>query len=783
MVLRTLDRLLIRTVGATRSQFAAAVLTILVGLMIFVAMRSTYYNMETALSEYYRRYGFAHLFADMNPSPETITRDVASLPGVTRAEGRLIFDARVETSPGVRATVRVVSYPVDHRINDLYIISGSLPDPEGGVGLALLKQYADTNNLAPGDPITLFVQGEPVRATVTGVVESPEFVYAIKDARDMFPDFERFGIAFMPLGTAQNLLGMEGRINNLVATVDDEAKAADLRKSIEEDWSDLGMRVTERENQLSHAVTTEELNSIEQFSTLLPAMFLGIGVVVVYLMLSRMVEAERIPIGIMMALGYSKAAIIAHYVKYSVLIGLTGALAGIISGYLLSLLMLPLFTQFYRIPLMQASPRPGLYLAGIVASCLVAGSAGFLAALKTTRISPTEAMRPPVPQVGRAIFLEALPVVWRHLASTSKMMLRSLIRNRQRLAFAILGIGLTYACILVPLHSTSIFTSLLEKQFGELEAYDYSVSLTSPAGYGVLAEVASAAGASRVEPYAEQYVKINYGWKEEFALARAIPVDTELFRLEDAGGRSLLIPTHGILIPEYLAGRLDVSPGSVLRITSFTNPDRERDVPVIGIVRQYLGSTAYMSLEQMEEILGEKEILTGVAVKTHQDPRLSLDDVPRVEVVHSPADLIESYRSLMEMGIYSLSVMVLLGCVFGFATLFSTASISLSERLREFSTLRVLGFSKAEVFSIVLKENLTALLGGVVLGVPLGHLLWVLLARSFSTDLYYLPQDALFWPHIWTLGITLGFFGSVMVAMWLKVRKVRFLDALKIRIT
>ena len=783
MILKTLDRLLIRTVGATRSQFAAAALTLLVGLMIFVGMRTTYYNMETALSEYYRQYGFAHLFADMNPSPETIARDVASLPGVSRAEGRVVFDTRVETSPGLRATVRVVSYPEDHRINNLHIISGSLPDPEGGMGLALLKQYADTNGLEPGDPLTLFIQGEPVRATVTGVVESPEFVYAIKDARDMFPDFERFGIAFMPLRTAQNLLGMEGRINSLVATLDDEGRATDLRKSMEEDWSDLAMRVTERANQLSHAVTMEELNGIGQFSTLLPAMFLGIGVVVVYLMLSRMVEAERIPIGIMMALGYSKAAIITHYVKYSILIGLTGALGGITSGYLLSLLMLPLFTQFYRIPMMQASPQPGLYLAGVIASCLVSGSAGLLAALKTTRFSPTEAMRPPVPQVGRAIFLEAFPAVWRRLASTSKMMLRSLVRNRRRFAFATLGIGLTYACILVPLHSTSIFTSLLEKQFGELEAYDYSVSLTSYAGYGVLAEVESAAGASRVEPYAEQYLKVNYGWKEEFALARAVPVDTELFRLEDAGGRSLPIPTRGILISEYLSGRLGVSPGSVLRISSFTNPDREHHVPVTGIVRQYLGSTTYMSLEQMEEILGEKEILTGVAVKTQQDFRLSLDDVPMVEAVHSPVDLIESYRSVMEMGIYSLSVMVLLGSVFGFATLFSTASISLSERLREFSTLRVMGFSKAEVFSIVLKENLMALASGVILGVPLGHVFWVLLARSFSTEIYYLPQDALFWPHVWTLGITLGFFGSVMVAMWIKVRKVRFLDALKIRLT
>jgi putative ABC transport system permease protein len=781
--LKTLDRLLIRTVGATRSQFAAAALTLLVGLMIFVAMRTTHYNMETALSEYYRQYGFAHLFADLNSSPETITRDVASLPGVSRAEGRLIFDTRAEPSPGVRATVRVVSYPADHRINTLHIISGSLPDPVGGVELALLKQYADANNLAPGDPLTLFMHGEPVRATVTGVVESPEFVYAIKDARDMFPDFERFGIAFMPLKTAQNLLGMEGRINSLVATLDDEGRAADLRTSMEEDWSDLGMRVTERDNQLSHAVTMEELNGIGQFSTLLPTMFLGIGVVVVYLMVSRMVEAERIPIGILMALGYSKVAVIAHYVKYSILIGFSGSLSGIITGYLLALLMLPFFTQFYRIPLMQSSPRPGLYLAGLIASCLVSGCAGLLAALKTTSISPTEAMRPPVPQVGRAIFLEAFTAVWRRLASTSKMMLRSLMRNRRRLAFAVVGIGLTYACILVPLHSTIIFTSLLEKQFGELEAYDYSVSLTSPAGYSVLAEVESAAGASRVEPYAEQYLRINYGWREGFALARAIPVDTELFRLEDAGGRNLPIPTRGILIPEYLAGRLGASPGSVLRITSFTDRDREHDVPVTGIVRQYLGSTIYMSLEQMEEILGEKEILTGVAVKTHQDFRLSLDDVPRVEAVHSPADLIESYRSMMEMGIYSLSIMVLLGSVFGFATLFSTASISLSERLREFSTLRVLGFSKAEVFSIVLKENLTALVGGIILGVPLGHLFWILLARSFSTEIYYLPQDALFWPHVWTLGITLGFFASVMVAMWLKVRKVRFLDALKIRLT
>lgn len=778
-----LDRLLIRTIRATRAQFLATAMALLVGLMMYTAMSTLSHNMETGLARYYTRQGFAHLFAEMNPAPEAVVDDIQSTSGVARAEGRLVFETRAEPTPGARSTLRVVSYPQDHLLNRLHLVSGGLPEPAGGVSLALLEQYADANGLGPGDSITLFLRGEPLRARITGVVASPEFVYAIKDLRNIMPDYERFGVAFMPTATAQSIMGLEGRINSLTVLLEDESRASDLRKSLEDEFKYLGIRVMEREDQLSHAITRQKLDGIVQFSTVLPTIFVGIGAIVVYLMVSRMIEAERIPIGILMALGYSQVAITWHYVKYALLMGLAGAVSGTIAGYLLFMGIVPHFTDFFHIPFAQSIPRPSLYMAGAIAACVVCGVAGLLGASKATSISPTEAMRPPAPEAARPVPLEGLPVFWERLTATSRMVFRSVFRNWRRFAFASMAIALTYACVLVPLHTAQFFGKLLEKQFSEMETYDYTVTLSPPAGTGVVREIISEADASHAEPYVEQHLKLTCGWKEEFALTRAVRTDSRFFHLEGDSGRPVPVPERGILIPTFLAGKLGVTPGSVLQVSSTADPDRELEVAVAGVIKQYLGSTAYVSLGQMERITGEKAAVTGIALETGSDLKSRLDGAPNVEGVYSVNEISEAFEEIMETSMYSLSVMVLLGCIFGFAILFSTASISLSERVREFSTLRVLGFSRAEIFSIVLRENLAALVVGTVLGVPLAHALWVVVARNFSTEMYYLPDDALLLPHVWTLGVTAAFFASVMLAIWYRVKRLRFLDALKIRIT
>lgn len=781
--LNLMDRLLLRTVKANRAQFFAVVSAVVIGVMIFTGMITIVRSMEAGLSEYYERYQYAHLFVETKPLSQTVVREIRALDGVLSADGRVVNEVRASHPRGLVPHLRIVSYDERNNVNGLHLVSGRLPAGDTGISLAVLSGFAEANHLTVGDTLQLYVRGEPVRAVVSAIVDSPEYVYAVRDARNMFPDFRQFGVAFIPTTTAQALFGMEGRVNSVVATLRDETRSSELKDLIENRFKEYGVAVLERDNQISHVFIRSELDGISQVARLIPVVFIGLAALAVYLTVSRMVEAERISIGIMRALGYSTSTVVTHYVKYALLVGFCGSLLGMVAGYTFASWMLPFYMDYFHIPLARLSHHLLLYPLSLALACVPCGLSGLLAALKVTRLSPSEAMRPPAPDAGRHVLLESVAALWSRLETTTKMVLRGISRNQRRFIFTAVGTAFTYAIILMPTHSIDLFDTILAKHFGEMEVYDYTISFTSPAPDSVVRHIGVLAGASHAEPYIEEALSFEHGWRKEYALTRGTRQDSSLFRYVSTSGEPIQVPERGILISEFLAGKLGVTRGSVVLAASPRDPDTKHHLVVRDVVRQYLGSGVYVSLAQMEQILGDKQLVTGVALKSGRSLPAELRDAPIVAGIYRVSAIAEVYDEMMEISKYSLGVFILFGCILGFAVMFTTSSISLSERLREFATMRVLGFGRRHILLMIAKENMASLCVGIILGIPLGHALCVLMSRYFSNEMYYLPEAFLLWPHIQCVLVTLLFFGLVMLALWYRVRRLQFMDALKTRIS
>jgi putative ABC transport system permease protein len=82
---------------------------------------------------------------------------------------------------------------------------------------------------------------------------------------------------------------------------------------------------------------------------------------------------------------------------------------------------------------------------------------------------------------------------------------------------------------------------------------------------------------------------------------------------------------------------------------------------------------------------------------------------------------------------------VLFSSVIAFGVVYNAARISLSERSRELASLRVLGFTRAEISLILLGELAVMLLIAVPAGLLLGYGLAALTVRAFDTELYRFP--------------------------------------------
>ena len=326
-----LTRKLWRNIISTRGQFLAVTAVVAIGIALYIAMTTAYANLERAQQDFYRQDNFADYYFQAVRAPEEIVNQISALPGVTAATGRIQQDVPVIKDDGSRADARLTSFPLpmDNAVNLLTVLSGRLFEkyPQGGrVEVLLDPQYAAANHLAPGDTVNIVAGGKEVPLTVVGTATSPEFVYPMKDAASLIPEPKDFGVFMIPTNQAQDLLGLSGQINQVVVRLapgtDQEQIAAQI-ESILEPYGNLASYP--RKQQLSHAVLQGKIDGIKTMSTFLPVIFLGIAALVQFVMIGRMINAQRTQIGVMKALGYGDLQIMLHYAGYALLMGVLGA--------------------------------------------------------------------------------------------------------------------------------------------------------------------------------------------------------------------------------------------------------------------------------------------------------------------------------------------------------------------------------------------------------------------------------------------------------------------------
>ena len=336
--------------------------------------------------------------------------------------------------------------------------------------------------------------------------------------------------------------------------------------------------------------------------------------------------------------------------------------------------------------------------------------------------------------------------------------------------------------VFFPFYALNVIDLMFFRQFEEFDVFDYSVAFGEPVGDEGIAHLAEMIEAYGIEPYAEYPFTITRGWREHTVMVRALEADSQLQRFEDVRGGIIEIPSSGLLLSRYLAEDLDVAPGDTLTVSSPALGGRKYTLPVRGVINQYLGSGVYMSREQMDR-LGGRGLYTGALIGSGEDIKVTLGRVGNVASIYSTQDLIRVFNDFMGLIIVSYSMLVLIGGILGFTILFNTTSVAIEERAREFSSMRVLGYTQKEIFQTLVRENVLATIAGIILGIPMARSTVGLLASMVQSEMFYLPAVAS--PISYGIaGILVAVFTVlVMVAIRARVYGLNLLEALSSRLT
>jgi putative ABC transport system permease protein len=743
--MRMLTRKLLRDLWAMRGQATAIAAVIAAGVTMFVAYFSNFDSLQRARADYYQQARFADVFATVTRAPARLERRLAEIPGVQAVATRVVADVTLDL-PGMAdpATGRLISLPDRGRppLNDLHLRRGRWPDRSRPDEVVASELFCDAHGFGPGDRLAALINGRRRELTIVGVALSPEYVYAIAPG-EMFPDTRRFGIVWMNHGSLASAFDMDGGFNDVSFRLTAEASEPAVLSAIDHLLEPYGGRgAIPRAQQISAWTLDNELAQLQMFGLLVPAIFLAVAAFVLHVALTRALALQRAQIATLKALGYANGTVAWHYVQWALVIAGAGAIAGVAAGAWLGSSLIGLYNDFFRFPTLAYYLSPAVAVQSI-AGCVTIAALGAQAAVRrAVRVPPAEAMRPEPPARFRRSIVEAR---WRllTLSFASRMVVRGLERQPFKAAASIVGLALGVAVLFVGLAFFDVMTTLVDEQFTQTMRQDATLTFVTPRPGRVVHDVRHLPGVLDVEASRSVPVRLRAGTRARTLVLTGLGSRPQLSRIIDRTHGTVTLPPDGLVLSRVLGEVLGVTAGDTVRVEVLEGRRPQREMLVSALVDDSLGLQAYVQRDRLRRLVGEGHAVTSVAVTI--DPAMqesfyrTVKAIPAIAGVSMRDAALQNFRDTMAdpMGL-SIFINVAFAAIIAFGVVYNSARVSLSERARELASLRVLGFTRAEISLILLGEIAILTLLALPLGAAIGYLFGELIMAGFTNEVYRL---------------------------------------------
>lgn len=743
-----LDVKLVRDLARIKGQVIAIALVIAVGVLLQVMMSGLVASLTETRRAYYERNRLADVFAPLTRAPDTVLARLAQLPGVARAEGRVIGVALVDLEgEPVAIQARAISLPDfgDPVFNAVHVTAGRLPDAASRDEILLLTAFAEARGLVPGDDLNVTLNGARRTLHIVGLADAPDLLFVAVPG-EMIPDASRAAALWMRRAELAAAFDMTGAFNEaLVALGRGAAEEAvvDRIDGVLGPWGGTG--AFGRSDLLSDRFVSEEIGGLATMSRAVPPLFLAVAAFLLYIVVGRIVQSEREEIGQLKAFGYTSAEVGVHYFKMVLVVAVAGAAFGCMLGVLAGRAMIPVYLTFYNFPILVFRPDPAAFAIGIVASVAAASAGGFFVMRRVFALTPAEAMRPPMPpDYSRTITFGEQAA--RLLDQPTRMVLRGIARQPLRIAALSAGVagGMALASGMTTIYGS--FDQMMDLSFSVIDRSDATVIFTHPTGGKSAFELARIPGVIAVEPFREVAAVLRNGRQTHRGGLSGLIAEPEIARPLDSDLAPISLSEHGVVLSAPLADILNLAAGDRLTVEVREGRRQVLELPVSGVATSLIGAPAYMRLDALNDVLDEPGRISGVRLRVDAGRAeaiyRTLKEVPSVAGVRVAADSRDSLQKMIDQGAGSARyIMGAVAFIITFGIVYNAARIGQTERARDLAALRVIGFSRSEVGFILLAELAVVVLAALPVGSLAGYGLTFAIAAGFSSELYQLPAE------------------------------------------
>ena len=480
--------------------------------------------------------------------------------------------------------------------------------------------------------------------------------------------------------------------------------------------------------------TAEGITSV---GNLFPIVLYAVAALVTVTTMTRFVNEERINAGVLKALGYETKDVMKKFAVYGFTAGVSGTVLGILLGtYALPSALGATLMKDTVLPSIQLNFHPVIAVIAIVCSLICSVVPPLWIARRELHEQAASLLLPKAPVAGSKILLERIPFIWNRLSFTHKVTARNIFRYKQRMLMTIFGVAGSVALLFAGRGILGSLDGIANRQFKEIITYDAIVSkdtvLTASEEAALHNYLSSSSVTSYSDIYSESVTREVPGVDDEQSVTVLVGKEASLspyLHLNDAKSKkAVTLPAEGVLISEKLANLLNVKAGD-----TFTLPNKDcADVTLTvgGVVEMYAGhfvvmtpevyAKAYGAVPQDNAIFVQFKGKDAASVQKAAADLMALGGVKAVVQNTSMVSRIDTIvSSLSRVMMILTAVSILLAVVI----LYNLTNINVAERIRELSTIKVLGFLNKEVTMYIYRETILLSVIGMGVGILFGRVL------------------------------------------------------------
>lgn len=782
---------MLRDILKNKSQFITILLMVMIGVMVYSGIEAYMDGMTYTADTFYSE----NNLQDINVLGQNFTKkdldDVKKISNVSNAERKLELTMTDNDDEDKSYLVSIIE---SNDISKFYVKEGDKFDKNKS-GVWLDYFYAKENNIKIGDKISFKYDGYVFKEKVLGIIYVPDHVYDVKDASQLMPNPKTYGFVYMSVNETKDFIKYQAKekirketnsevsdelfnklnpnfnyldyipFNYIMVDVNNKDNNNQVKDDIEKNISNAIATVS-IEDTSSYAMYQGEIDEGKAYVGIFSGLFLFIALLSVITTMTRVVKNQKLQIGTLKALGFSKLKITMHYVSYGFWVSLVGAALGIILGkYFLGSVFLNLEMSFFEVPNGKVFINPKTYLVALLV-IIVISIITFMTSYKELKKKPADSLKNELPKIKNGSLNLTTKGIFKKLNFASKWNLRDIFRNKFRTITGIIGIVgccTLIVCALGMLNSMNYFIKL---QFDDLYNFDYKLSLKENISEANLKSITNKYGNNTSETLAIE-IKDQNDNRE----SNTIFVDDSngyIRFIDDKYNFTKLDSSDGIYVTYKFADKYDIKIGDKVKWHVYGNK-KYYESKVVGFYKD----------PQVQGLTATKEYIESLGITYKPDCLYTDKDLSKiknlkdVEVIQNINELKEAINSMLSMMKKMIIIIVVFAVLLGVVIIYNMSILSFGEKEYQFATLKVLGFNNRRIEKIFSLQNSLICIVSIILGLPLGHSLTSYLFKAC------LDENFDFGVHIELWTYVIAAIGTYLVSLCVSkylVKKVKNID-------